>query len=139
MSRRLPSRLPGFEETPAAPQQQDLLPAAAPQPLVPQSQPQGYAPQQPVTTQVVNVHVDSSSSSSSSDHGSRHGPRKSVAVSLLLTFLFGPFGMFYTTVAGGWIMTAVTIIAALLTCGVSLIVTWPICMIWGAMAVGDNR
>ncbi len=64
-------------------------------------------------------------------------PRKSVAVSIILTILFGPLGMFYSTVQGGIIMVIVSAVLASLTLGLSLIITWPIGIIWGAMAVED--
>lgn len=63
--------------------------------------------------------------------------RKSVGVSLLLTFLFGPLGMLYSTVPGGLIMLVVTMAAAVLTGGLSVFLTAPVCMIWGALAVSS--
>jgi hypothetical protein len=65
---------------------------------------------------------------------------KSVGISLILTFFFGPLGMLYSTVAGGLIMFAVSVVAFILTLGLGLFITWPICMIWGAMAASSyNR
>jgi hypothetical protein len=58
---------------------------------------------------------------------------KSMAVTLLLTFFFGPLGMFYSTVTGGVVMLIVSVILAVVTLGLSLILTWPICMIWAAV------
>jgi hypothetical protein len=63
--------------------------------------------------------------------------QKSVGVSLLLTFLFGPLGMFYSTVSGAVIMLIVSIVLAAFTLGISIFITWPICMIWGAVAVNS--
>jgi len=60
--------------------------------------------------------------------------RKSVGVAILLTFLFGPLGMLYSTVSGALIMIAVSFILALVTAGISLFITWPICIVWGALA-----
>lgn len=60
--------------------------------------------------------------------------QKSVAVALLLTFLFGPLGMFYSTVSGAITMLIVSVLLATLTLGVSILITWPICMIWAAVA-----
>src|SRR5665213_548504 len=62
---------------------------------------------------------------------------KSVGVALLLTFFFGPLGLFYSSVVGGIVMLIVTIFAAAFTFGVSVLVTWPICMIWGAVAASN--
>lgn len=61
-------------------------------------------------------------------------PTKSVGVSLILTFLFGPLGMLYSTVLGAIIMFFVDIIVGFLTFGLGLFFTQPICMIWGAIA-----
>ena len=61
-------------------------------------------------------------------------PVKSVGVSLLLTFFFGPLGMFYSTVVGGIIMLVVSGVVFLATFGLGVFITWPICMIWGALA-----
>jgi hypothetical protein len=64
-------------------------------------------------------------------------PVKSAGISIILTFLFGPLGMFYSTIAGALIMLVVSLLVAVLTFGLGLIVTWPICIIWGALAVGS--
>lgn len=61
-------------------------------------------------------------------------PMKSVGLSLLLTFLFGSLGMLYSTVVGAIIMFFVEIIVGFLTLGFGLILTHPICMVWGAIA-----
>jgi hypothetical protein len=62
-------------------------------------------------------------------------PRKSLILSLVLTFFFGPLGMLYATIGGALVMIAVSIIAALLTAGGSIVITWVISMIWGALSV----
>ena len=59
---------------------------------------------------------------------------KSPGIALLLTFLFGPLGMFYSTILGAVIMIIISAIVGFVTLGLGLIVTWPICMIWGAVA-----
>lgn len=65
---------------------------------------------------------------------------KSVGVSLILTFLFGPLGMLYSSVIGGLFMMAIAFIAVLMTFGFGLLLVWPICMLWGALAtVAYNR
>jgi hypothetical protein len=61
-------------------------------------------------------------------------PTKSVGISIILTVLFGPLGMFYTTILGGVIMTIMTLVAFVVTLGFGAILTWPICVIWGAIA-----
>jgi len=59
---------------------------------------------------------------------------KSVGVSILLTFLFGPLGMFYSTILGALIMLVVSGVVGVMTLGVGLFLTQPICIIWGAVA-----
>lgn len=66
-------------------------------------------------------------------------PTKSVGVAFLLTFLFGPLGMLYSTVAGGLVMLLVTPVFALFTLGLSLFVTWPICIIWACVAASSHN
>lgn len=66
-------------------------------------------------------------------------PTKSVGIALLLTFFFGPLGMLYSTVPGSLVMLVVTMVLAFFTLGLSLFLTWPICMIWGAVAVSSHN
>lgn len=61
-------------------------------------------------------------------------PRQSVWVAFILTFFFGPLGMFYSTVPGAVTMLAVSFFFAIFTLGFSLLITWPICIIWGMAA-----
>lgn len=62
---------------------------------------------------------------------------KSMGVSIILTILFGPLGMLYSTIWGGVIMFVLTAIVGFLTLGFGLIVTWPICIIWAAVATSS--
>lgn len=68
-------------------------------------------------------------------------PTKSVAIAFILTFLFGPLGMLYSTVAGAVVMLLVSVVAAVVTLGLSVIITWPICILWGCLAASsyNNR
>lgn len=59
---------------------------------------------------------------------------KNVGVAILLTFLFGPLGMFYSTIVGGAVMLAISFFVAFFTFGFGLLITWPICIIWAAIA-----
>jgi hypothetical protein len=59
---------------------------------------------------------------------------KNVGTAIILTVIFGPLGVFYSTIIGGIIMTIVTIVVATVTLGIGLIVTWPISVLWGALA-----
>jgi hypothetical protein len=61
-------------------------------------------------------------------------PAKSVGAAILLTFLFGPLGMLYSTVPGALVMLAISVVLAFATAGISVFITWPICIIWGAVA-----
>ncbi len=73
-------------------------------------------------------------------------PRKSVGVALVLTFFFGPFGMFYSTVAGALFMLAVLIfggmVVGILTFGLAWLVWWPmvwlVSMVWGCLAAAQR-
>ncbi|MBO1580351.1 MULTISPECIES: hypothetical protein [Bacillus] len=61
-------------------------------------------------------------------------PTKSIGVSLVLTFLFGSFGMLYSTIIGAIIMIIIELIVGIVTFGIGLFVTHIICMVWGALA-----
>lgn len=67
------------------------------------------------------------------------GAPKSVGLALVLTFFFGPLGLLYSSVLGGIIMLVVSVTLAAVTFGVSLFLTWPICMIWGAIAASNQN
>ncbi|MGF7046496.1 putative membrane protein [Paenibacillus sp. DS2015] len=66
--------------------------------------------------------------------------QKSVGVALLLTFIFGPLGLFYSSIAGGIIMLCVNafvLLISILTAGfggVLFFLTQLICIIWGVTA-----
>ncbi|MBZ0200113.1 MAG: hypothetical protein K8H86_09615 [Ignavibacteriaceae bacterium] len=62
---------------------------------------------------------------------------KSMLVTILLTFFFGPLGMFYSTVGGAVIMLVVSFIVGILTLGFGLIITHPTCIIWAAVAANN--
>lgn len=60
---------------------------------------------------------------------------KSTGVAILLAFLLGPIGMFYSTISGAFIMLFVTILAFI--CPPLLIITQIICIIWSYNAVNE--
>jgi hypothetical protein len=64
---------------------------------------------------------------------------KSVGTAIVLSFFFGPLGMLYSTVAGGLIMLVVTPIIVIPTLGLGLLLTWPICIIWAAVAASSHN
>ncbi len=67
-------------------------------------------------------------------------PTKSVGISILLTVLFGPLGMLYSTIWGAIIMIVVSVVVGVVTLGFGAFVTWPICILWAALATSSyNR
>jgi hypothetical protein len=83
---------------------------------------------------VVNTYVAQSASG-----GGGQGP-KSAVLAFVLTFFFGPFGMLYSTVAGGLVMLLVDIILVPLTFGLILPILWPIQLVWAVVAANNaNR
>jgi len=64
---------------------------------------------------------------------------KNVGIAVILAFLFGPLGMFYSTVNGALIMLVVSFVAVFVTLGVGLLLTWPICVIWAGMAAREHN
>ena len=66
------------------------------------------------------------------------GNGKSVVLSLVLTFFFGPFGMLYSTVTGAIIMLVLYLVIGIPTLGWGLVVLHPIAMIWGALAANKS-
>ena len=62
---------------------------------------------------------------------------KNMGLAILLTCLFGPLGMLYSTVVGALVMLVATVVVAVLTLGFGLIITWPVCVIWAALAAKD--
>lgn len=59
---------------------------------------------------------------------------KDPSIALLLTFFFGPFGMLYSTIAGGLVMIVVNLILVPLTVGLFLLISWPVQLIWAYKA-----
>jgi hypothetical protein len=62
---------------------------------------------------------------------------KSVALALVLTFFFGPLGLFYSSVTGGIVMLIASVVIGATTLGFGLWLTWPACMVWGAIAASN--
>lgn len=65
--------------------------------------------------------------------------KKSMGAALALTFFFGPLGLFYASVIGGIVMLIVTIVVAIFTLGIGLLITQPICLIWAGLAVSGQN
>lgn len=64
---------------------------------------------------------------------------KNVAVAALLGFFFGPIGMIYATGIGALVMFGVNIVIGILTFGLGLFLTWPVCAIWAGVAAGNHN
>jgi hypothetical protein len=59
---------------------------------------------------------------------------KSVALSLVLTFFLGPFGMLYSTILGAIVMMVLSVPIFIFTLGHGAFLIWPVSMVWGAWA-----
>jgi uncharacterized Tic20 family protein len=64
---------------------------------------------------------------------------KSMGISIILTILFGPLGMLYSTIIGAIIMVMITVITGVVTLSFGLFLIWPICIVWGAMATNRHN
>jgi hypothetical protein len=62
---------------------------------------------------------------------------KNVGLAILLAVLFGPLGMLYATIPGAIIMIIVTAIVGVITLGLGTLITWPVCVIWAAVAANS--
>jgi hypothetical protein len=62
---------------------------------------------------------------------------KSMAMAIVLAIIFGPLGMLYATVTGGIVMIFISILAAVFTLGFGLFLTWPVCVVWAAIATNS--
>jgi len=71
------------------------------------------------------------------DYG-RHD-EKSVGLAILLAFLFGPLGMLYSTVGGAIIMFLTNVVLGIMTLGLIWLLTWPVCVIWAAVAADSHN
>jgi hypothetical protein len=47
--------------------------------------------------------------------------------------------MLYSTVPGALVMLLISIVLGALTMGISLFITWPICMVWAAIAAQNHN
>jgi flagellar basal body-associated protein FliL len=65
--------------------------------------------------------------------------RKSTGVAFILSFLFGPLGLLYASIAGGLIMLLISIPVAIFTLGFGLILTNVICVVWAIIAVNNHN
>jgi hypothetical protein len=85
----------------------------------------GYQQQRPVAVQQTTV--------------IQVGGQKNVVGAVLLALFFGPLGMLYSTVVGALVMFVVSIMVAVATLGLGLIIIGPICAIWAGMAASSHN
>jgi hypothetical protein len=64
---------------------------------------------------------------------------KSVALAVLLAFLFGPLGMIYSTGTGAVVMFLVNVLLVLPTLGLILLITIPVGMLWAGIAASNSN
>lgn len=65
---------------------------------------------------------------------------KSMGLAIALSVLFGPLGLLYASIVGGLIMLVISVPLAMVTFGVSLFLTWPVCIVWSIIATNScNR
>jgi hypothetical protein len=72
--------------------------------------------------------------------GVRPPPTKSMGRAFVLTSLFGPLGLLYATLEGALVMLAAGFALALFTLAYSILIVWPVSIIWACRAVrAHNR
>jgi hypothetical protein len=64
---------------------------------------------------------------------------KSVVWALVLTFFFGPLGLFYVSAWGAVALIAVAAAGVVPTMGLVLIFVWPASIVWAAVAAGQQH
>jgi hypothetical protein len=65
--------------------------------------------------------------------------QKSVGVAVLLAIFFGPLGMLYSTIVGAIVMFFVTLVVGIISLGLGLILCWPVCVVWAALAAQSHN
>jgi hypothetical protein len=68
-----------------------------------------------------------------------HEDHKSVGAALVLTFLFGPLGLLYSSVIGGLLLIVVGGVVFVATLGLAGLIIWPLSMVWGAVAASNQH
>ena len=64
---------------------------------------------------------------------------KSVFLALVLTFFFGPLGLFYASASGAVVLIVAAAVGVVPTLGYVLIFVWPASMVWGAIAANNRH
>ena len=64
---------------------------------------------------------------------------KSQGIGLILSLLFGPLGLFYSSIIGGIVMSIISIPVAIFTMGIGLLIIIPICCVWSLISVSSHN
>jgi len=64
---------------------------------------------------------------------------KSPGLAFLLTLLFGPLGLFYSSTVGGIFMVTIALVVGFVTMGWGFLITWPVSIVWGVTATIAHR
>jgi len=64
---------------------------------------------------------------------------KSMGLAIILALLFGPLGLLYSSVLAAIVMFVISIVVAIFTAGLGLLLTNPICAVWAAVAVNSRN
>jgi hypothetical protein len=59
---------------------------------------------------------------------------KQIWVAVLLTVLWGPAGMYYSTAVGCAVMCCLSVLVSIFY-GKAAMLLWPVCILWSALAV----
>lgn len=146
----------GYPPQPAYPPQQygqmqpyQQQPIQSPQPGHPQQpyvniqQQQPYSPYAGMPPQNINVVVNTTAQSTAAPVVASTPvivvKQKSALLAFILTFFFGPLGLFYVSVGGTLIFLVITFFLSLITAGGFAIIAWIISMIWGPIAASNHN
>lgn len=68
-------------------------------------------------------------------------PRKPVNVrtAVLLALIFGPLGLFYTSIAGGLFCLFLLIVLGLFTVGIGIIPVWGVSVLWAYVSASHSQ
>ncbi|MFZ1704887.1 MAG: DUF4339 domain-containing protein [Saprospiraceae bacterium] len=65
--------------------------------------------------------------------------KKSLGLAVVLSLIFGPLGLLYSSVTGGVIMFFVSIFIGLITLGFGIVISWLVCVVWSVVAVNNHN
>ncbi len=96
---------------------------------------QHQAQVQPVSTNTPNANPQNVSQTIVISNQSK----KSTGVAFILAFLFGPLGLLYASILGGFIMFFITLISWFVLPLIGAIFCWVGCIIWAIVAVNQHN